>query len=72
MRWGDIDWIGKFKQSRKVFPGDDPGTRTAANLPDKRWSRREELNLQPSDYKSDALPLSYVGAQPYRHPGPKV
>ena len=25
------------------------------------WSRREELNLQPSDYKSDALPLSYVG-----------
>src|SRR3972149_11862222 len=32
------------------------------------WSRREELNLQTSDYKSDALPLSYVGAQFDRHP----
>ncbi len=30
------------------------------------WSRREELNLQPSDYKSDALPLSYVGAHLFR------
>src|SRR6266705_5615852 len=24
-------------------------------------SRREELNLQPADYKSAALPLSYIG-----------
>jgi hypothetical protein len=36
LRWGDIDWRGKFKQSRKVFPGDNPGTRTAADLLDKR------------------------------------
>ena len=34
------------------------------------WSRREELNLQPSDYKSDALPLSYVGAHLHRLPEP--
>ena len=26
------------------------------------WSRRWDSNPQPSDYKSDALPLSYAGA----------
>ncbi len=26
-----------------------------------QWSRREELNPQPSVYKTLALPLSYVG-----------
>src|SRR5260221_860527 len=26
-----------------------------------RWSRREELNLQPSVYKTAALPLCYAG-----------
>lgn len=25
------------------------------------WSRREELNLRPTDYESVALPLSYAG-----------
>src|SRR6202022_684149 len=27
----------------------------------RSWSRRRDLNPQPSDYKSDALPLSYAG-----------
>ncbi len=27
------------------------------------WSRRRESNPQPADYKSAALPLSYVGKQ---------
>lgn len=25
------------------------------------WSRRQDLNLQPADYKSDALPLRHAG-----------
>jgi hypothetical protein len=28
-----------------------------------RQSRRRDLNSQPADYKSAALPLSYVGAR---------
>ncbi len=30
-----------------------------ANL--QNWSRREELNLQPTHYECVALPLSYAG-----------
>ena len=33
------------------------------------WSWREELNLQPSVYKTDALPLSYASAAPESTPG---
>ncbi len=31
-----------------------------ANL--RNWSRREELNLQPTHYECAALPLSYAGS----------
>ena len=30
--------------------------------PLKHWSRREELNLQPTHYECVALPLSYAGS----------
>jgi hypothetical protein len=33
------------------------------------WSWREELNLQPSVYKTDALPLSYASAAMRVHRG---
>lgn len=33
------------------------------------WSWREELNLQPSVYKTDALPLSYASTDPESTPG---
>ena len=28
---------------------------------ENKWSPRTDLNRQPADYKSAALPLSYVG-----------
>ena len=37
----------------------------SATLPDAlhgRDSRRQELNLDPNDYKSSTLPLSYTGS----------
>ncbi len=32
----------------------------------KRWSREWELNPRPADYESAALPLSYLGQNPYK------
>ena len=38
-----------------------PGTANGIGLSSKPWSQRQESNLQPSDYKSGALPLSHAG-----------
>src|SRR6476659_4110946 len=38
----------------------------APSGPCSLWSRRRDLNPQPSDYKSDALPLSYAGDESER------
>src|SRR6478609_7481058 len=38
----------------------------APSGPCSLWSRRRDLNPQPSDYKSDALPLSYAGDEVVR------
>ncbi len=33
--------------------------------PYKIWCRQSDLNTRPTDYKSVALPLSYVGGKNY-------
>lgn len=37
--------------------------KVGSSLVHKIWSPRTDLNRQPSDYKSGALPLSYGGSQ---------
>jgi hypothetical protein len=43
------------------FSPRDPRAIRSVDLESVPWSRRRDLNPQPSDYKSDALPLSYAG-----------
>src|SRR3990172_2185648 len=63
-------WRGEDLNLRRRTPADLQSAPFghSGTPPLHRWSRREESNLQPSDYKSEALPLSYVGAHLVQRP----